>query len=137
MERLILSSATRHKVFEAMNSINSDEVYQASKTMVAKAIFLSMASRIRSLARSILLLKVLGGAFNGDVGFKVDGKMFGVRDEAGSDSDVAIFCTAKDTTVLELSAFGFFGVWFRAGGVINGHDAVSRRSCGMLILEDF
>ena len=61
MDRLILSSAMRSSCFEAMNSINSDEVYQASKTIVEKAICLSMASRIRSLAKSILLLKDSGG----------------------------------------------------------------------------
>ena len=62
MDRLILSSAMRESFSEAMNSINSDEVYQASKTIVEKAICLLMASRIRSLARSILLLKVFGAA---------------------------------------------------------------------------
>ena len=62
MERLILSSAMSERFFEAMNSISSDDVYQASKTIVEKAICLSMASRIRSLARSILLLKDSGGA---------------------------------------------------------------------------
>ena len=35
-----------------------------------------------------------GSAFNGDVGFEVNGKVFGVGDEAGSDGDVAIFLTA-------------------------------------------
>ena len=62
MERLILSSAISESFFEAMNSMSSDEVYQASKTTVEKAICLSMASRMRSLARSILLLKVFGAA---------------------------------------------------------------------------
>ena len=56
IERLILVSATKDSFLEAINSMISVDVYQASKTMVENGIFLATAASISSLARSGLLL---------------------------------------------------------------------------------
>ena len=61
---------------------------------------------------------------NRDVRFEVDGKMFGRRDEAGSDSDITVFFAAQRTGMLELSAFGILGMWFGTVRVIDGKDTV-------------
>ena len=46
-------------MFEAMNSIKSVDVYQASNTIFEKGIFLAIAFSMSSLARASLLLNLL------------------------------------------------------------------------------
>jgi len=74
-------------------------------------------------------------ALDGDVRFKIDGKMFGGRDEAGSDGDVTVFFAAERAGVLELSAFGIEGVRFEAVGIVNGEDAVVSSASGGLMVQ--
>lgn len=72
----------------------------------------------------------------GDVGFEINGTVFGSRDEAGGDRDVAFFLSVERSAVLDLSAFGFEGVRFWGSSIIEGENRFGRRLGGDLMVEN-
>ena len=96
------------------------------------------------LAKSNLLLKFSGGRpWAGMYDLKLMGKCFEGETKQEATATLQFSSRPKEPQYCrvgslweELSAFGISRVWFRAGGVVNGKDAVSRSPGSRLFSKD-